>query len=83
MKISSETIKELDENKELENIKKIEAALFLSARYLTLQDLVLLTDINPLMLKDTMLVLSFGFSGPYKIIFGIFNNSSLKRFDKY
>lgn len=54
MKISSETIKELDENKELENIKKIEAALFLSARYLTLQDLVLLTDINPLMLKESM-----------------------------
>ena len=54
MKISSETIKELDENKELENIKKIEAALFLSARYFTLQDLVLLTDINPLMLKESM-----------------------------
>jgi segregation and condensation protein B len=54
MAISSETIKELDENKEIENLKKIEAALFLSARYLTLKDLVLLTDINPLMLKESM-----------------------------
>ena len=51
-KISSETIRELDENKEIENIKKIEAALFLSARYLSIKELVLLTDINPLMLKE-------------------------------
>ena len=51
-KISSGTIRELDENKELENIKKIEAAFFLSARYLSLKELVLLTDINPLMLKE-------------------------------
>lgn len=52
MSISSETIKELDENKEVENLKKIEAAFFLSARYLNLNELVLLTDINPLMLKE-------------------------------
>ena len=52
MTINSETIKELDEEKEIENIKKIEAALFLSARYLSLKELVLLTDINPLMLKE-------------------------------
>jgi len=50
--MSSETIGELDDNKELENIKKIEAALFLSARFLSLKELVLLTDINPLMLKE-------------------------------
>lgn len=52
MTINSETIKELDEEREVENIKKIEAALFLSARYLSLKELVLLTDINPLMLKE-------------------------------
>ncbi len=49
---SSETVKELDEDKEVENIKKVEAALFISARFLNLQELVLLTDINPLMLKE-------------------------------
>ncbi len=54
MTINSETIKELDENKETENLKKIEAALFLSARFLSLKELVLLTDINPLMLKELM-----------------------------
>ena len=52
--ITSETIREMDESKEIENFKKLEAALFLSARFLTLQELVMLTDINPLMLKELM-----------------------------
>ena len=51
-KISAATAKELEENIEVENMKKIEAALFLSARFLNLQELVMLTDINPLMLKE-------------------------------
>lgn len=54
IKISSATMKELDESNEVENLKKIEAALFLAARFLSLNDLVLLTDINPLMLKELM-----------------------------
>lgn len=57
MVINSKTIKEIDEEKEIENMKKIEAALFLSARYLSLKELVLLTDINPLMLKELMEIL--------------------------
>ena len=52
--ISSQTARELDESREIENMKKIEAALFLAARFLTLKELVLLTDINPLMLKELM-----------------------------
>jgi|ETNmetMinimDraft_2_1059921.scaffolds.fasta_scaffold41547_2 segregation and condensation protein B len=52
--ISSKTIEDIDESTDLENMKKIEAALFLSARFLTLQELVLLTDVNPLMLKELM-----------------------------
>ena len=52
--ITSESVKEIEENSEIENMKKIEAALFLSARFLTLQELVMLTDINPLMLKELM-----------------------------
>jgi segregation and condensation protein B len=50
--ITSETARELDESSEIENMKKVEAALFLSARFLTLHDLVMLTDINPLMLRE-------------------------------
>ncbi|MBD3252699.1 SMC-Scp complex subunit ScpB [Candidatus Pacearchaeota archaeon] len=53
-KLTSETIKEMDESKEIENLKKVEAALFISARFLNLQELVMLTDINPLMLKEIL-----------------------------
>ena len=52
--VSSETIKEIDESNETENLKKVEAAFFLSARFLNLQELVMLTDINPLMLKEIL-----------------------------
>lgn len=52
--ISSETAQELDESAENENIKKVEAALFISGRFLTLQELVMLTDINPLMIKEIL-----------------------------
>src|SRR3990167_2585062 len=52
--ISSKTVKELEEESEHDNLKKIEAALFLAARFLSLKDLVLLTDINPLMIKESI-----------------------------
>ncbi|MFA7707784.1 MAG: SMC-Scp complex subunit ScpB [Candidatus Pacearchaeota archaeon] len=52
--LSSETAQEMDETAEIENMKKVEAALFLSARFLSLQELVMLTDINPLMLRELM-----------------------------
>ena len=55
--IGSETAKELEENKEIENLKLVEAALFISARFLTLQDLVMLTDINPLMIRELLIKL--------------------------
>ncbi|MGV8152175.1 MAG: SMC-Scp complex subunit ScpB [Candidatus Nanoarchaeia archaeon] len=52
--ISSETLKEIEETNEVESLKKVEAALFISARFLNLQELVMLTDINPLMLKELL-----------------------------
>ncbi len=52
--ITSETAKELEEANEIENLKKVEAALFLSARFLSLNDLVMLTNINPLMIKESI-----------------------------
>ncbi len=51
---SSQTAKELEEDSGVENIKKVEAALFISARFLNLQELVMLTDINPLMIKEIL-----------------------------
>ncbi len=52
--VTSETVKEMDEAGEREGLKKLEAALFLSAKFLTLQELVMLTDINPLMIKELL-----------------------------
>jgi len=52
--ITSSTQEELDNSLEVKNLKKIEAALFISARYLSIQELVAYTDINPLLLKELL-----------------------------
>jgi len=52
--LTSESQKALDMAEEQKNLKKVEAALFISARYLTIQELVELTDINPLLLKELL-----------------------------
>lgn len=55
--ISHETAEQLDnvfEEREKENEEKVEAALFISGRFLNTQDLIMLTDINPIMLKEIL-----------------------------
>lgn len=54
MDLTSESQKEVDEAEEIKNLKKVEAALFISARYLTVNELVELTDINPLLLREML-----------------------------
>jgi len=54
MDLISESQKEADEAEEKRNLKKIEAALFVSARFLDTKELVELTDINPLMLGELL-----------------------------
>jgi len=54
MEMTSKSQEELDKSEERKNLKKVEAALFISARYLTLQELVELTDINPLLLRELL-----------------------------
>lgn len=58
--ITHETAEQLDnvfEEKERENEEKIEAALFIAGRFLNIQDLIMLTDINPIMLKEILMKL--------------------------
>jgi len=50
--LTSKAIDELDDDKE--NLKKIEAALFISGKFNSLKDLVSLTDINPILLKELL-----------------------------
>ena len=54
MDFTSETQNELDNADEMKNLKKVEAALFISARWLSVMELVELTDINPLLLKELL-----------------------------
>jgi segregation and condensation protein B len=42
---------ELDSGREKEYLRKIEAALFVAGRWLNIQELVMLTNINPILLK--------------------------------
>jgi segregation and condensation protein B len=41
----------LDEEREKEYFRKIEAALFVAGRWLSIQELVMLTNVNPILLK--------------------------------
>ena len=52
--ITKKSVEELDSEIEIENSKKIEAALFIAGRYLTLQELITLTDVNPILLKKIL-----------------------------
>jgi segregation and condensation protein B len=52
--ISDKTIEEIDNAKELENLKKIEAVLFIAGRFLSIQEIVSLTDINPILLRQLL-----------------------------
>jgi segregation and condensation protein B len=48
---------------EIESLNKIEAALFLAARFLTVEDLVRLTDVNPIMIKELLQRLEGKYTG--------------------
>ncbi len=52
--ISSGSAEELDDEIETENTRKVEAALFISGRYLTIPELIGLTDVNPILLKKIL-----------------------------
>jgi segregation and condensation protein B len=55
--ITEETAEEMDslfDDKELEAQERVEAACFIAGRFLNLQELVMLTDVNPLMLKEIL-----------------------------
>ncbi len=54
MEVSSKSIAEIDEEKEIENRKKVEAALFVSGRFLGIQELIGLTDVNPILLRKVL-----------------------------
>lgn len=50
--MKSDTINEVDEAREKEDLRKLEAIFFISGRFLTMQDLIGLSDLNPIILTD-------------------------------
>ena len=52
METTSETIKEIDESKEKNDMKKLEAVLFISGRFLSMQEIISLTDLNPIIVEE-------------------------------
>jgi len=64
--ITESTAKELDNvfnNKEKDSEEKVEAALFIAGRFLDMQELIMLTDVNPIMLKEIIHRLEKKYSG--------------------
>lgn len=51
---SSKSIEEIDSEMEMKSLRKIEAALFIAGRFLTLKELVSLTDVNPIFLRKLL-----------------------------
>ncbi|MAG28002.1 hypothetical protein CMI47_20950 [Candidatus Pacearchaeota archaeon] len=52
--VSSASVDEIDDEVEAENIRKVEAALFVSGKFLSISDLVALSDVNPILLKKIL-----------------------------
>ena len=52
MEINSKTIDEIESSKEKQNLKILEAVFFISGRFLNMQELISLSDLSPLVLKD-------------------------------
>lgn len=49
---TSQTIKEIDDAQEKEDLKTLEAIFFISGRFLSMQDLISLSDLNPIIITD-------------------------------
>ncbi|MEK6891029.1 MAG: SMC-Scp complex subunit ScpB [Nanoarchaeota archaeon] len=54
MDLSKGTVEELDNARDIENLKKVEAALFISGKFLSGEELVALTDLNPILLNQCL-----------------------------
>lgn len=52
MEISSKTAEEIDSLGEKEDMKKLEAVFFVSGRFLSMQELVSLSDLNPIIIRE-------------------------------
>ena len=52
MIIYGKFIDEIDESREKEDLKKLEAVFFVTGRYLTMAELISLSDLNPIIIRE-------------------------------
>ena len=52
VEVGSKTASEIDEAREKEDLKNIEAVFFVSGRFLSMQDLISLTELNPIIIRE-------------------------------
>lgn len=60
---NEEQLEEKNEANQLKNQKLVESALFIAARFMSMQELVAITGINPITLKETLDSLQGKYSG--------------------
>ncbi len=54
MEISAKTAEEIDDSREKEDLRTLEAVLFVSGRFLNMTELISLSDFNPIILKELL-----------------------------
>ena len=54
MGVTSETFEEIDEAKQKKDMKTLEAILFVSGRFLNMQELMSLSDLNPIIIRELL-----------------------------
>lgn len=59
-------------------IEKVEASLFIAGRFLSLQELIMLTDLNPIMLKSILSQLEKKYSGENGVLVLVNRNDNYK-----
>ena len=52
MKITRKPIQEIDAAQQKEDLKKLEAVFFISGRFLSMQELISLSDLNPIIIRE-------------------------------
>ena len=54
MVLTSKTLDEIDTEREEENMQKIEAVLFISGKFLSIQEMISLSDLNPITIREVL-----------------------------
>ncbi len=50
--VSSKTLEEIDEGREKTDLKRLEAVFFISGKFLNMQEIISLTDLNPIIIRE-------------------------------